>query len=95
MFDQDFTPSAALTKYKDDLRLSCSADEFTHIIADRSRVPDYFWVFPHYAHYIEQKYGKINGVDAHLQAVEMVKLYNERNGKVRYGKYHIERAVTL
>ena len=64
LFDQDFTPSAALTKYKDDLRLSCSTDEFTHIVADRSRVPDYFWVFHHYAHYIEQKYGNINGVDA-------------------------------
>ena len=44
LFDQDFTPSATLTKHKDDLRLSCSADEFTHIIADRSRVPDYFCV---------------------------------------------------
>ena len=80
LFDQDFTPSAVLTKYKDDLRLSCSADEFTHIIADRSRVPDYFWVFHHYAHYIDQKYGNINGVDAYLKSVEMVKLYNERNG---------------
>ena len=69
-------PSAALTKYKDGLRLSCSADEFTHIISDRSRVPDYLWVFHHYAHYIEQKYGNINGVDAFLKAGERVKLYN-------------------
>ena len=53
LFDQDFTPSAALTK--DDLRLSCSTDEFTHIVADRSQVPNYFCVFHHYAHYIEQK----------------------------------------
>ena len=80
LFDQDFTPSAVLTRYKDDLRLSWSTDEFTHIVAGRSRVPDYFWVFHHYAHYIEQKYGNINGVDAYLKAVDRVKLYNERNG---------------
>ena len=82
LFDQDFTPrcATALTKSKDDRRLLCSADEFTHIIADRSRVPDYFWVFHHYAHYIEQKYSNINGVDAYLKAVERVKLYNECNG---------------
>ena len=81
LFQQDYTPSSALVKYKDDIITKLDEKGIPLTMADRSQVPDYFWVFHYYAKYIENTYGTINGVDAYLKAVEKVKEYNERNNE--------------
>ena len=82
LFQQDFSPSAAFAKYKDNLRESCGTmGEFARLMADRSIVPDYFWVFHTYSNYIVGKYGDLSGPDAYLKAVERINSYNEKNGQ--------------
>ena len=82
LFSEDYTPSTALAKYKEDIRISCTEDEFTHLMADRNVVPDYFWVFHFHAQFMEKRYGTINGVDAYQRAEQRVKNYNEKHGLV-------------
>ena len=82
LFSEDCTPSSALAKYKEDMRARYTEDEFTHLMADRSTVPDYFWVFHFHAQFIENKYRKINGVDAYHKAEERVRMYNEKHDMV-------------
>ena len=55
LFSEGYAVSSALAKYKEDLRRNCSEDEFTVKMADRSVVPDYFWVFHFHARNIEKK----------------------------------------
>ena len=82
LFQQDVSPSAAFSKYKDDLRESCeTVGEFASMMADRSIVPDYFWVFHTYANYIVGKYGDLSGLNAYLKAVERINTYNEKHGE--------------
>ena len=39
LFSEDYTPSTALAKYKEDIGICCTEDEFTHHMADRNVVP--------------------------------------------------------
>ena len=71
--------STALAKYKEDIRISCTEDEFTHLMADRNVVTD-FWVFHFHAQFMEKRYGTINGVDAYQRAEQWIKNYNEKHG---------------
>ena len=80
LFSEDYTLPTALAKYKEDIRISCTGDEFTHIMADRNVVPDYFWVFHFHAQSMEKRYGIINGVDANQRAEQGIKNYNEKHG---------------
>ena len=80
LFNNDYTASSAFAKYKEDLRNTCTEDEFTVKMADRAVMPDYFWVFHLHAQYIENKFGSINGVDAYQRAVDKIKQYNDRHG---------------
>ena len=55
LFSEDYVASSALAKYKEGIRQSCSEDEFTVKMANRSIVPDYVWVFHFHAQYVEKK----------------------------------------
>ena len=80
LFSEDYTPSTALAIYKEDIRISCTEDEFTHLMTDRNVVPDNFWVFHFHAQFMEERYGTNNGVDADQRAEQRIKTYNEKHG---------------
>ena len=49
-------------------------------MADRSVVPDYFWVYHFHASYILQKYGDFNSSNVYLKAVDRIDEYNKKHG---------------
>ena len=55
LFSEDYTLPTALAKYKVYIRISCTEDEFTHLMADRNVVPDYFGVFHSHAQSMEKR----------------------------------------
>ena len=81
LFEKDLSPSSAFAQYKDSLLADKSSFEAMEVMADRSRVPDYFWVFHFHKKYIETTYGPQTGPDAYKLAKEKISRYNERHGQ--------------
>ena len=74
----DHTPSSAFAQCKRDLLSGKNDIEMMTIMADRSLVPDYFWVFYFHKKYIESPYGSASGPDVYKRAKERIDSYNEK-----------------
>ena len=80
LFAAGHSPSSAYHRYLKDLAEQYG-DDYSRVSADRTKVPDYFFVFHFHANYIKSQYGSINGVDSYLRAVEKIEAYNEKQGR--------------
>ena len=80
LFRNDHSPSSAFAQYKRDLLSGKNDIEMMTIMADRSLVPNYFWVFYFHKKYIESTYGSVGGPDVYIRAKEHIDSYNEKNG---------------
>ena len=74
LFKKDHTPSSALAQYK--------SNDIQTIMADRSILADYFWVFHYHSTYMENMFGSVNGPDALQRVKQRADDYNDRNGMV-------------
>ena len=80
LFRNDQSLSSAFAQYKRELLSGKNDIEMMTIMADRSLVPDYFWVFYFHKKYIESTYGSASGPDVYKRAKERIDTYNEKNG---------------
>ena len=80
LFQKDFTPSGAFAWYKKDLQAGKTDLEILHLMADRSIMPDYLWVFHQHKSYIESTYGPETGPEAFKLAKEKISSYNKKHG---------------
>ena len=81
LFQQDHSASSALNEYKKNLKDEHQGDTMA-LMADRSVMPDYMWVFHYHRKYIEATFGSLNGPDAFEKAEERVRRYNHEKGFV-------------
>ena len=80
LFLDGHSPSSAYQAFKDELA-KMHGDEFTKVSADRSIMPDYFYVYHFHAEHMKVEYGTINGVDSYQRAVAKIDEYNIRHGE--------------
>ena len=71
LFQQDHSSSSALNEYKKNLKDEHQGDTMA-LMADRSVMLDYMWVFHYHRQYIESTFGSLNGTDAFEKAEERV-----------------------
>ena len=71
LFEEGHSPSSAYQTFKNDLA-TIHGEKFMTVSADRSIMPDYFYVFHFHADYMKKEYGTINGVDSYKRAVEKI-----------------------
>ena len=81
LFAEGHSPSSAYQTYKNQI-VEQYGDNYLAVSADRSDMPDYFFVFHFHANYIRQEYDSINGVDNFPRAVANINAYNEDRGKI-------------
>ena len=81
LFKEDHTPSSALAHYKKYVSGTLPENDIVSM-ADRSIVPDFFWVFHFYSKYAEDNFGSVNGPKALNRTKDRINLYNEKHGMV-------------
>ena len=79
LFNEQHSPSSAFARYKKDVLEGKNSLEAITIMADRSIVPDYFWVFYFHQKYMDEHHGPQTGPKAYEIAQERVRAYNERH----------------
>ena len=64
LFAEGHSPSSAYQTFKNELAEEYG-DKYVTLSADRSFMPDYFFVYHFHADFMKTEYGTINGIDSY------------------------------
>ena len=85
LFDEGYSASGAYHQHRENIKTQFP-NNYVAMLANRSYSPDYPTVFRLSNEYLVKKYGRIDGPDSILRAIDHARLYNQKNPVDEPGK---------